>query len=365
MFVKALGGHALVGFSLDSLGALQQPNQMGSARAFIALSLKDIGAADGIVSSLLKLAAQNMGDAFKSVPVKIGDAQGYQWLLGPISPVLIRVKKTLFLAPNLESITEALARGQADSLLQTPEGKAMASPSAIFGTLSELSGVPELVEHQANAFLRQVPKMDQDAFRFFMDNVKKQFGAGTTMGMFMNLDEGITLKSIGSGQLSAALIGVAAAIAIPAFVRYQKRAKTAEARVNLKTLSTRIALQHLDASNAKSAEGNAFKFLQSSKLVPGNPTEFMCQNGKPILFKPQPDTWSGVAWKTLDFSIQEPFRYAYQIESKGVGKDAQFTLRAIGDLDCDGRVSTFEIKGRLDQRGHIDRSEVLTKSEME
>ena len=40
-----------------------------------------------------------------------------------------------------------------------------------------------------------------------------------------------------------------------------------------------------------------------------------------------------------------PHYYVYEIESKGLGSEAMFTVSAYGDLDCDGTMSTYRRVG--------------------
>lgn len=62
--------------------------------------------------------------------------------------------------------------------------------------------------------------------------------------------------------------------------------------------------------------------------------------------------WSG-GWKAMGFHVGEVFRYQYQVISSGRGPRAGFTIRAHGDLDCDGVYSTYERTGKLDGKGHL------------
>ena len=80
--------------------------------------------------------------------------------------------------------------------------------------------------------------------------------------------------------------------------------------------------------------------------MPGNPTDVLCDDGEATTFTSTAATWRGPVWEALKFSIRKPLSYAYEVESTGVGPTAQFTVRAIGDLDCDGTHSTFEMMGR-------------------
>ena len=58
-------------------------------------------------------------------------------------------------------------------------------------------------------------------------------------------------------------------------------------------------------------------------------------------------------WKELKFAITEPHYYSFQFLSAGTGAAAVFTARATGDLDCDGELSTFELRGSVDRDGTV------------
>ena len=62
--------------------------------------------------------------------------------------------------------------------------------------------------------------------------------------------------------------------------------------------------------------------------------------------------------------MEDPFLYAYQIETSGDGANAQFTVRAVGDLDCDGDHSTFERIGSIVD-GEVKLSPSLSNKELE
>jgi hypothetical protein len=95
--------------------------------------------------------------------------------------------------------------------------------------------------------------------------------------------------------------------------------------------------------------------------APLTPATTACKDGKPVKHEPTSEMWSHPAWRALRFSVDDPFWYQYQFVSDGEG----FTARAIGDLDCDGVLSTFERVGRLID-GEIDGGPgILTKDELE
>jgi len=72
--------------------------------------------------------------------------------------------------------------------------------------------------------------------------------------------------------------------------------------------------------------------------------------------KPHPASatlWHSAGWKQLGFTIKKPFRYQYRILTSGKGKTAAFTIRAYGDLDCDGQYATYELMGGINAKGQV------------
>jgi len=57
---------------------------------------------------------------------------------------------------------------------------------------------------------------------------------------------------------------------------------------------------------------------------------------------PDDTTWSAQGWRELAFVIDDDYRYTYQYTPDPSGLSA--TLRAVGDLDCDGKASLYEVK---------------------
>jgi hypothetical protein len=60
-----------------------------------------------------------------------------------------------------------------------------------------------------------------------------------------------------------------------------------------------------------------------------------------------PGAWEHLTWKSLGFGFDRPHRYAFQFDSAidpltGV---MRFTATARGDLDGDGVLSVFEVRG--------------------
>lgn len=66
-----------------------------------------------------------------------------------------------------------------------------------------------------------------------------------------------------------------------------------------------------------------------------------------------PPDWEAPGWKTLGFTTEDRGRYSYQFVSGFVEGQHRFTARALGDLDCDGELSTFERVGWIEADGAL------------
>jgi type IV pilus assembly protein PilA len=164
-----------------------------------------------------------------------------------------------------------------------------------------------------------------------------------------NLRAGFTLVEL---MIVVAIIGILAAVAIPAFNKYIKRSKTAEAAGHLnKMWAGSVAYfesDHLDAAGALLPK----QFPASVNNVPG--AECTCQaTGK----CPGGGTeWQHASWVSLQFSIPDAFIYKPKYTSSGSGSTSTFTAEAIGDLDCNGTLATFKRLGAIDNNGDVSGS---------
>jgi hypothetical protein len=154
-----------------------------------------------------------------------------------------------------------------------------------------------------------------------------------------------TLPEMGSPWMLSSVAGILAAVAVPAFVKYTRRAKTVEATEGLEKigLGAKAFFQadHYD---------RAGKLLQK-QFPPGDtgwvPKRSCCGKAGS---KCQPDqrAWNVSPWRELHFQLSDPHYYQFRYSSRGSNKQATFTAEARGDLNCDGRFSSYKVYGSVD-----------------
>jgi hypothetical protein len=148
--------------------------------------------------------------------------------------------------------------------------------------------------------------------------------------------EGLALAGIiiSSLHFVAGVLGIAAAIAIPAFMDTMHKTKRSESELMLSRIEKAAVIYA--TTNGEFPRGAA-------PLTPATP----CCEGGPDRKCLDVASWQSPAWRELDFSIDDRHRFQYSYESDG----KTFTGRAIGDLDCDSSAITYEIRGVIGDSG--------------
>ncbi len=152
-------------------------------------------------------------------------------------------------------------------------------------------------------------------------------------------------------MIVVAIIGILAAVAIPAFLKYIRRAKTVEAVTNLRLIWNSSAAYYV-AEHATTAGNLVAKQFPAS--VGWSPATVCGQlsSGKcnPATEAP---SWRGATWTALHFSVEDPFAYQYQYSSSGIGATSAFSAEAQGDLDGDGTFSLFRRSGTVTGENNV------------
>ncbi|MFO0556281.1 MAG: hypothetical protein U0271_48335, partial [Polyangiaceae bacterium] len=68
-----------------------------------------------------------------------------------------------------------------------------------------------------------------------------------------------------------------------------------------------------------------------------------------------PGTWDHLTWRALRFQIEHEHAYSFRFDSSfdPLSRVARFAARAHGDLDGDGSLSHFEVRGERQPSGEV------------
>jgi type IV pilus assembly protein PilA len=159
--------------------------------------------------------------------------------------------------------------------------------------------------------------------------------------------QGFTLIEL---MIVVAIIGILAAVAIPAFMKYIKKSKTTEASQFVKKIYEGARVYYMDNNTPRGTiQANASQFPDPATA--GLTADANCcamTGGTAEKCVPDAAQWNTAAWTALKFSVDDPHYYAYDyISPQQIGSGANFTALAQGNLDCDAAYSTFTMYGEI------------------
>ena len=140
---------------------------------------------------------------------------------------------------------------------------------------------------------------------------------------------GFTLVEL---MIVVVILGILAAVAIPAFTRYVKRSKTSEATGSL----------------SKIYQGEVSYYQAAAERGAGTPSFIvaaMNPSAVPVGAKVAPNmtAWNAEGWREIGFSLDTAHYYSYTAAANATS----FTASANGDLDGDTTPSTFSRGGSI------------------
>lgn len=158
-------------------------------------------------------------------------------------------------------------------------------------------------------------------------------------------------------MIVVAIIGLLAAVAIPAFIKYVRRSKTTEALLNIrKVYDSAIAYYMSEHANP----GGMILPKQFPGTAPVPNAHYSGPGGGSCCGQPGSKCIPATAqisapqaWAALNFSLDEPFLFWYDYVSSGVDLTSKFEIQAHGDLDCDLIASDFIRTGSILADGSV------------
>jgi type IV pilus assembly protein PilA len=151
-------------------------------------------------------------------------------------------------------------------------------------------------------------------------------------------------------MIVVAIIGILAAVAIPAFMKYIRRSKTTEASMNVRKLFD-SSVAYFESEHATRAGAVVAKQFPATQAA--TPTVNSCCGQAGDKCAANPASWDVQTWSSLNFSVDDPHYYWYTYTASGTEATSQFTAAANGNLDCDASYSTFERVGSIDAQRSV------------
>jgi hypothetical protein len=133
--------------------------------------------------------------------------------------------------------------------------------------------------------------------------------------------------------LCVAVFGSVLAVGIPAFVRDLHASRLVEPIDGLNRIAGAAAAGVEKQSGPR----------QYPESAPRTPRDV--PSGAPVL--DAPGAWEHPTWVSLGLSFSQPHSYSFEFQSERRGRRSKYFATAQGDLDGDGQLSDFSIRGEV------------------
>ena len=135
-------------------------------------------------------------------------------------------------------------------------------------------------------------------------------------------------------MIVVAIIGILAAVAIPAFMDYMKKSKKTEAALQLNKVGKNAKTYYI--------ERQTYVLAADPAELPVKPGAGGCCGGPNNKCAAVPASFAGDSgWASIDFQIDENSLFVYDY----LGAATTFSATAVGDLDCDNTEITYTLNG--------------------
>lgn len=131
--------------------------------------------------------------------------------------------------------------------------------------------------------------------------------------------------------LCIAVAGSVLGVGVPAFFRNLHASRLVEPMDGLERIAR------------AAAERAATEPVSSAYPANAGPTPALVPAG--VALRDPPGSWDDPTWVSLGFGFSTPHRYSFEFESEHRGRRARYRASARGDLDGDGQLSEFSVRG--------------------